>query len=173
NAGEKFVKAGIESNFPGRKVTIGRSAVLTQQLGDRAPCHYCGECSRGCSTGSYFSSQSSTLPAARATGRMTLRPHSLAHSLIFDEGQNRVTGVRFVDTTTGDVHEVFARVVFLCASALGSTRLLLNSKTPQHPDGLGGNSGALGRNLMDHHFRVGARGDIPGLLDRYYQGRRP
>ncbi|HEX6069128.1 MAG TPA: GMC family oxidoreductase [Longimicrobiaceae bacterium] len=173
NAGEKFVKAGIEGRFPGRNVTIGRSAVLTQALGDRAACHYCGECSRGCSTGSYFSSQSSTLPPARATGRLTLRPHSLAHSLIFDEQQDRVTGVRFVDTTTGDLHEVFAKVVFLCASTLGSTRVLLNSKTGRHPNGLGGNSNALGRNLMDHHFRVGARGDIPGLLDRYYQGRRP
>ena len=173
NAGEKFVKEGIERSFPGRNVTIGRSAVLTRPLGNRAACHFCGECSRGCSTGSYFSSQSSTLPAARATGRMTLRPHSLAHSLIFDEERNRVTGVRFVDTTTDDVHEVYARVIFLCASALGSTRLLLNSRTSEHPDGLGGNSGALGRNLMDHHFRVGARGDIPGLLDRYYEGRRP
>src|SRR5690606_18995043 len=112
NAGEKFVKAGIERSFPGRNVTIGRSAVLTRQLGNRAPCHYCGECSRGCSTGSYFSSQSSTLPAARATGRMTLRPHSLAHSLIFDGSRNRVTGVRFVDTRTDEVHEVYARVIF-------------------------------------------------------------
>lgn len=173
NAGEKFVKEGIERSFPGRNVTIGRSAVLTQQLGNRAACHYCGECSRGCSTGSYFSSQSSTLPAARATGNLTLRPNSLAHSLIFDEAQHRVTGVRFVDTMSGDLHEVHAQVVFLCASTLGSTRVLLNSRTSQHPNGLGGNSNALGRNLMDHHFRVGARGDIPGLLDRYYQGRRP
>jgi choline dehydrogenase-like flavoprotein len=104
---------------------------------------------------------------------MTLRPNSLAHSLIFDEQQNRVTGVRFVDTTTGDLHEVYAKVIFLCASTLGSTRVLLNSRDSQHPNGLGGNSNALGRFLMDHHFRVGARGDIPGLLDRYYEGRRP
>ena len=175
NAGEKFVKAGIERSFPGRNLTIGRCAVLTQNLGDRAACHFCGECSRGCSTGSYFSSQSMTLPAAQKTGRLTIRPHALAHSLIWDAQQGRVTGVRFVDTSAEgtDVQEVFAPIVFLCASTLGSTRVLLNSKTSDHPNGLGGNSDALGRFLMDHHFRVGARGDIPGLLDRYYQGRRP
>jgi choline dehydrogenase-like flavoprotein len=173
NAGEKFVKAGIERRFPERNVTIGRCAVLTQAVGDRLPCHYCGECSRGCSTGSYFSSLASTLPAARKTGNLTLRPNSLAHSLVYDEGRGRVTGVRFVDTQTGDLHEVPARIVFLCASTLGSTRVLLNSRTANHPNGLGGNSDALGHNLMDHHFRVGARGDVPGLLDHYYQGRRP
>jgi choline dehydrogenase-like flavoprotein len=173
NAGEKLVKRAVESRFPERKVTIGRVAVITQQVGDRAPCHYCGECSRGCSTGSYFSSQSSTLPAARKTEKLTLRPNSLTHSLIYDEGERKVTGVRYVDVESGDTHEVSARVVFLCASTLGSTRVLLNSRTADHPNGLGGNSDALGRNLMDHHFRIGARGDIPGLLDRYYQGRRP
>jgi choline dehydrogenase-like flavoprotein len=173
NAGEKFVKTGVERAFPGRNITSGRVAVLTQAVGDRLPCHYCGECSRGCSTGSYFSSLSSTLPAAEKTGNLTIRPNALAHSLIFDEGTKKVTGVRFVDTETRDVQEVYARVVFLCASTLGSTRVLLNSRTADHPDGLGGNSGALGHNLMDHHFRVGARGDVPGLMEHYYEGRRP
>jgi choline dehydrogenase-like flavoprotein len=173
NAGEKFMKAGIEGAYPGRRMTIGRVAVLTEPLGDRQPCHFCGECSRGCSTSSYFASQTSTLPAAQLTGRLTLRPHSLVHSLILNEEQNRATGVRFVDTTRGEMHEVYARVIFLCASALGSTRVLLNSRSTEHPNGLGGNSGALGRYLMDHHFRVGARGEIPGLLDRYFAGRRP
>lgn len=173
NAGEKFVKAGIERSFPGRKVTIGRSAVLTRPIGNRAPCHYCGECSRGCSTGSYFSSLSSTLPAAQATGRLTLRANALAHSLLLDENTGRANGVRFVDVTTGDLHEVHARVIFLCASTLGSTRVLLNTRNGDHPRGLGGNSGALGRYLMDHHFRVGAAGEIPGLRDRYFEGRRP
>jgi choline dehydrogenase-like flavoprotein len=173
NAGEKFVKAGVERAFPGRNVTSGRVAVLTQAIGERLPCHYCGECSRGCSTGSYFSSLSSTLPAAFKTGKLTLRANSLAHSLIFDAQQKKVTGVRFVDTETSEVHEVYAPIVFLCGSTLGSTRVLLNSRTPDHPNGLGGNSNALGHNLMDHHFRVGARGDVPGLLDRYYEGRRP
>jgi choline dehydrogenase-like flavoprotein len=148
-------------------------AVLTEQIGNRLPCHYCGPCARGCSTGSYFSSQASTLPAAAATGLMTLRPHSLAHSIIYDEARGRAAGVRFVDTQTDEMHEVRARIVFLCASALGSTQVLLNSRSANHPHGLGGNSDALGRYLMDHHFRVGANGEIPGLLDRYWQGNRP
>lgn len=173
NAGEKWVKARLERAYPDRVLTIGRVAVLTERIGDRLPCHYCGPCFRGCSTGSYFSSLSSTLPAARRTGRLTLRPHSLAHSVIYDEALDRATGVRFVDTETGDTHEVYARLIFLCASTLASTRILLNSKSRRHPNGLGGNSNALGRYLMDHHMRQGARGEIPGLLDRYYQGDRP
>lgn len=173
NAGEKWVKAGLERAYPDRVLTIGRVAVLTEPLGDRLPCHYCGPCFRGCSTGSYFSSLSSTLPAAQRTGRLTLRPHSLVHSVIYDQARDRATGVRFVDTQTGEMHEVFARVIFLCASTLGSTRILLNSRSSRYPDGLGGGSNALGRYLMDHHMRQGARGEIPGLLDRYYQGDRP
>ncbi|MGH7663792.1 MAG: GMC oxidoreductase [Gemmatimonadaceae bacterium] len=173
NAGENFVKAGIEQNFPGRNLTIGRTAVLTRAIGERQPCHYCGPCFRGCSTGSYFSSQSSTLPAARRTGKLTLRPHSLAHSVLYDEGRDRATGVRFVDTETGETHEVRARVIFLCASTLGTTRLILNSRSPRFPDGLGNSSGVVGHYLMDHHFIVGAAGDVPGLLDRYYEGNRP
>ena len=173
NAGEKWLQARVAENYSDRKMIHGRFAVLTQPIGDRLPCHYCGPCERGCSTGSYFSSLSSTLPAARATGKMTLRPNSLAHSVILDEASGRATGVRFVDTETGDVHEARARIVFLCASALGTTRLLLNSRTPGHPNGLGGNSGVLGKYLMDNHMRIGASGRVPGLLDRYYQGKRP
>lgn len=173
NAGEKFVKTGIERKYPGRHVTIGRAAVLTQAIGDRQPCHYCGPCFRGCSTGSYFSSQSSTLPAARKTGKLTLRPHSLAHSVVYDEAKDRATGVRFVDTQTGEMHEVNARVIFLCASTLGTTRVLLNSKSPRFSEGLGNSSGVVGHYLMDHHFIVGAGGKVPGLLDRYYEGNRP
>jgi choline dehydrogenase-like flavoprotein len=173
NAGEKWVKARLKRAYPDRVLTIGRTAVLTQPIGDRLPCHYCGPCARGCSTGSYFSSQASTLPAARKTGRLTLRPHSLAHSVIYDEEKNRATAVRYIDTQTGELHEVFARVIFLCASTLGSTRVLLNSRSPRHPNGLGGGSGALGHYLTDQHIRQGASGTIPGLLDRYYQGDRP
>lgn len=173
NAGEKWVKAGLARTHPDRVLTIGRVAVLTEPIGDRLPCHYCGPCYRGCSTGSYFSSLSSTLPAARATGKLTLRPNSVVHSVIYDEAQDRATGVRYVDTESGEMHEVHARVIFLCASTLASTRILLNSISRRHPNGLGGNSNALGRYLMDHHMRQGARGEIPGLLDRYYQGNRP
>ena len=144
NAGEKFVKAGLERAYPDRILAHGRFAVLTEPIGDRLPCHFCGPCERGCSTGSYFSSQASTLPAAQRTGNLTLRPHSLAHSVIYDEQRDRASGVRFIDTQTGEVHEVFARVIFLCASALASTRLLLHSKSPRHPNGLG----AFGRMTM-------------------------
>ncbi len=173
NAGEKFVKAGVEHAFPGRHVTIGRVAILTQPLNGRLPCHYCGPCERGCSTGSYFSSQSSTLPAAQATGRLTVLPNTIVHSVLYDGAKNRVTGVRVVDTITKTTREYQARVVFLCASTLATTRLLLNSASARFPTGLANTSGVLGRYLMDHHFLAGARGDIDGLLDHYYQGNRP
>lgn len=173
NAGEKVIKSGLEAKFPDRHLTIGRVAILTEAVGNRAPCHYCGPCERGCSTGSYFSSQASTLPAAAATQRMTLRPNSIVQSLLFDEQTGRATGVRYFDTGTGEAHEVYARLVFLCAGTLNSTRILLNSKTARSPGGLGSSSDALGRYLMDHHFQVGAGGEIEGLLDRYYQGNRP
>jgi choline dehydrogenase-like flavoprotein len=173
NAGEKLVKAGIERAFPDRHVTIGRVAILTQPLHGRLPCHYCGPCERGCSTGSYFSSQSSTLPAAQATGRLTILPNSIVHSVLYDGDKNRVTGVRVVDTNTKATREYYARVVFVCGSALGTARVLLNSTSSRFPTGLANSSGVLGHYLMDHHFVVGARGRIDGLLDRYYQGNRP
>ena len=173
NAAEKVFKQGVEEAFSDRRVTIGRTAVLTVPHNGRGMCHYCGPCSRGCSVGAYFSSQSSTLPAARATGNLTLRPHSLVHSVIYDAEHGKASGVRFIDTQTKEMHEVYGRIVILCGSALGSTQVLLNSKSPQFPNGLGNGSGALGRYLMDHHFRVGASGEMPGLEDRYYQGRRP
>ena len=173
NAGEKFVKRGIEHHFPDRHVTIGRVAILTRNLNGRAACHYCGPCERGCSTGSYFSTQASTLPAARATGRLTLVPDAVVHSLIYDEKRNRVTGVRVIDAVTKEEREYHARLVFLNASTINSTRILLNSKSPSFPDGLANSSGVVGKFLMDHHFVVGAHGDIDGLHDRYYEGNRP
>jgi choline dehydrogenase-like flavoprotein len=175
NAGEKFVKRGLEQKFPERHLTIGRVAILTENMPQhgRAACHYCGPCPRGCSTGSYFASQSSTFPAAQKTGKFTLVPNAAVHSLIYDEAKNRVTGVRVVDTETKQTREYYARLVFLNASTLGSTRILLNTKSARFPNGLANSSDALGRYLMDHHFQLGARGEIPGLADRYYQGNRP
>lgn len=111
NAGERWVKMGIEGAFPGRHVTIGRCAVLTRAIGDRQPCHFCGPCYRGCSTGSYFSSQSSTLPAAQKTGKLTLRPHSLTQSILYDESRNRAIGVRFFDLSSA--HRVVCRVFWI------------------------------------------------------------
>jgi choline dehydrogenase-like flavoprotein len=173
NAGEKHVKAGIEKHFKGRHMTIGRVAILTQDHKGRAACHYCGPCERGCSTGSYFSTQASTLPAAMATGKLTVLPDSIVHSLVYDPKSHRVSGVRVIDTNTKAAREYKAKVVFLCASTLGSTRILLNSKSSTFPNGIANSSGVVGHYLMDHHFRAGASGRIEGLADHYYQGNRP
>lgn len=170
---EKHVKQAIADTYDGRPMTIGRAAILTQPHEGRAGCHYCGPCDRGCSAGAYFCSLSSTLPAAQATGRLTVRPDSIVHSLVYDETTDRVTGVRVVDRETKEAHEFKARVVFLCASTLGTAQILLNSKTPRFPDGLGNQSGLVGKGIMDHHFKCGATGDIPGFEDRYTYGNRP
>jgi len=173
NVVERDLRRRIESLYPERHLTIARCAVLTEPLPGRLPCHYCGPCWRGCSTGSYFSSQSSTLPAALATGNLTLRPMSVVHSVIYDEQRDRATGVRVVDAETKEMLEFNARIVFLCGSTLGSTHVLLNSRTPRFPGGLGSSGDALGHQLMDHHFHVGASGEVVGFEDRYYYGNRP
>lgn len=173
NVVEKNLREHIVKNFPERILTIGRVAILTEALHGRAACHYCGPCIRGCSTGSYFSSQASTLPAAVATGNLTLRPQSVVQSLIYDEATGKVSGVRVIDAETMEALEFKANVVFLCASALGSTQILLNSKSNRFPNGLANSSGELGHNLMDHHFKVGARAQVEGFEDRYYYGNRP
>lgn len=173
NAGEKWVKERLEAAFPDRRMTIGRAAILTQAHNGRGACHYCGPCDRGCSVGAYFCSLSSTLPAAMETGRLTIRTNSIVHSLIHDRNRNAASGVRVIDAETREDLEFRGRVVFLCASALASTQILMMSTSPSFPDGLGNSSGALGHYVMDHHFKLGAWGRIPGLEDRYYHGRRP
>jgi choline dehydrogenase-like flavoprotein len=171
---ELGVKDAIAKHFPGeRLMTIGRAAILTRAHRGRAACHYCGPCQRGCITRSYFSSLNATLPAAQATGKLTLRPHSVVHSLIFDSKTRRVAGVRVIDGRTRQALEFRGRVIFLCASALESTRILLHSTTPEFPDGLANSSGELGRNLMDHVMGGGASGRILGNEDRVQLGRRP
>jgi choline dehydrogenase-like flavoprotein len=171
---EVVVKDAIARNFAGeRLMTIGRAAILTKSHRGRAACHYCGPCARGCITRSYFSSLNSTLPAARATGKLTLRPHSVVHSLIFDSKSRKVAGVRVIDGQTKQALEFHGRIIFLCASTLESTRILLNSATPEFPNGLANSSGELGHNLMDHVMGAGATGEIPGNEDRIPLGRRP
>ncbi|HSM06860.1 MAG TPA: GMC family oxidoreductase, partial [Longimicrobiales bacterium] len=157
-AAEEMVKAGIESAFPERRMTIGRTAVLTRPHNGRSACHYCGPCSRGCSVGAYFCSLSSTLPAALETGRLTIRTHSIVREVMYDAQRDVATGVRVLDAETGDDLEFRSRMVFLCASAFGSTQILMMSRSPRFPEGMGAASGALGRNIMDHHFMVGASG---------------
>jgi choline dehydrogenase-like flavoprotein len=174
NCAETLVRDAMAQSFnDGRMMTIGRAAVLTQAHRGRAACHYCGPCHRGCITRSYFSSVNSTLPAAEKTGRMTLRPHSVVHSLIFDAKTRRVSGVRVIDGQTKQAIEFRARVIFLCASTLESTRILLNSATPEFPNGLANSSGELGHNLMDHVMGGGAEGAIPGHEDKVEKGNRP
>jgi choline dehydrogenase-like flavoprotein len=173
NCAEEVVRDAIAAKFPDRRLTIGRTAILTQPHKGRMACHYCGPCSRGCSTRSYFSSQSSTLPAAEETGKMTMRPFSVVHSLIFDSNTRRITGVRVIDGQTKEALEFHSKIVFLCASTLESARILMNSATTEFPTGLANSSGELGHNLMDHIMHGGASGTIPGHEDRVQIGNRP
>ncbi len=174
NCVERFVRDEVAKHFGGERVlTIGRSAILTQDHQGRAACHYCGPCERGCITRSYFSSLNATLPAAEKTGRMTLRPFSVVHSVSFDSRTRRANGVRVIDAQSRDTVEFRAKVVFLCASSLESVRILLNSSTAEFPKGLANSSGELGHNVMDHVKAGGASGYIPGYEDRLEVGRRP
>lgn len=174
---EKEVRKRIEKNFPGRNMTIGRVANLSEaakaQLGvGRASCQYRNKCSLGCPFGAYFSTQSCTLPPAAKTGRLTLRPDSVVTEITYDENKKRATGVKVTDAVTLQQTEYFAKVIFVCGSSLGSTALLLNSKSNRFPNGFGNDSGELGHNLMDHHFKIGASGVWDGDLDKYTYGRR-
>jgi choline dehydrogenase-like flavoprotein len=159
-----------------RTVTIGRVAHLTAPLPhspQRGTCRFRNLCIRGCPYGAYFSSNSSTLPAAELTGNMTLRPNSVVYELVYDQARGRASGVRVLDAETGEHLEFSARVIFLCASTFGSTFIMLNSTSPRFPDGFGNDSGELGCNIMDHHLDVGASAMVEGFDDRYYSGRRP
>ena len=173
NCAERSIKNGLESAYPDRTMTIGRSAVLTEQHDGRAPCHYCGPCPRGCSTGSYFSSLSSTLPAAAKTGNLTIQCDSIVHRLDFDPQTERASGVRVIDRNTGKERAYRSKIVFVCASTLGTGQILLNSTSPRFPDGLANSSGALGHYIMDHHFAAGGYGTFEGHPDDFYYGHRP
>ncbi|PYX00501.1 MAG: GMC family oxidoreductase [Acidobacteria bacterium] len=174
NCAETVVRDAIAKSFGGERVlTIGRAAVLTKSHLGRAPCHYCGPCERGCITRSYFSSVNATLPAAEKTGRMRLRPHSIVHSVSFDPRTRKATGVRVIDGETGATLQFRGKVIFLCASALESVRILFNSATSEFSNGLANSSGELGRNLMDHVKGGGATAIIPGNENRVTIGRRP
>lgn len=170
---EKHLKQSIKKHFPERLLTIGRTTNITQRHNNRGPCLNRNRCNRGCPFGAYFSSNSSTLPAAAATGNMTLRPYSLASEILFDNDTQRATGVRVVDTITHEVRDYFAKIIFVNGSTLATTQLLLNSRSERFPNGLGNDSGELGHNLMDHHHRVGATAISDLFADQYYYGRRP
>ncbi len=173
NCVEKDVKKRIEAHYNNtRKMIMGRVANLTQPHNGRGSCQYRNLCNRGCPFGAYFSTQSSTLPAAMATGNLTLRPFSIVNSIIYDRQKNKATGVRVIDAETNQTMEFFARIIFVNGSTLGSTFVLLNSTSDTFPDGLGNSSGQLGHSLMDHHFKCGAQGTAVGYEDKYFYGRR-
>ncbi len=173
NCVEQDVKTSIEQNFPDRVMTIGRVAHLTVPHNGRGQCQTRNKCGSGCPYSAYFSANSVTLPAANATGNMTIRPWSIAHSLIYDEQQGKATGVKVIDAPSGEMVEFYAKIIFVNASTLSTTRILLNSTSSRFPNGLGNDSGELGHNLMDHTCRIGALGTFEGHEDKYYKGRRP
>lgn len=177
NCVEQHLQAKIEENFDDDRVlTIGRTAHITEGTKEgmgRSTCQFRNRCMRGCPFGAYFSSNSSTLPTAAATGNMTLRPNSIVHEVIYDDVTKKATGVRVIDAETKETHVYKAKVIFLCASAIASASILLQSKSERFPNGLGNDSGELGHNIMDHHFHVGASAKVDGFEDKYVKGRRP
>lgn len=176
NCVEEDLKGLIKDKFKDRVLTVGRVAHITEGTKPgmgRSTCQYRDRCKRGCPFGAYFSSNSSTLPTAAATGNMTLRPNSIVSEVIYDEKLGKATGVKVIDTETSETFEIKAKIIFLCASTMASTSILLQSKSERFPNGLGNDSGELGHNIMDHHFKVGARGKALGYEDKYYKGRRP
>lgn len=175
NCVEQFFREKMAEKFD-RVITIGRVAHLTAALPhdpSRGICQSRNLCDRGCPYGAYFSSNASTLPAAAKTGNLTFRPYSIVHSIIYDEKKGKAVGVRVLDPESKQEIEFFAKVIFLNASTLGSTQILLNSTSSRFPNGLGNGSDQLGRNLMDHQYRAGADAKVEGFDDKYYIGRRP
>lgn len=173
---EKDVAARIKAHYKGgRHLFIGRSANITESRPEqkRTNCQYRNLCWRGCPYGAYFSTQAATLPAARATGNLTLRPFSIVTKLIYDKNTKKATGVEVLDAETNQTYEYKAKIIFVNASTFNSTWILMNTATDIWPGGLGSSSGELGNNVMDHHFRVSTDGDIDGFEDKYFYGRRP
>jgi choline dehydrogenase-like flavoprotein len=173
NCVEEMIAGRIARQFEHRRLISGRCANLTRALPGRVPCQYRNACWLGCPTGSYFSTQASTLPAAQATGKLTLKTFAIVTEVVYDRNRKRATGVRVMDAVTNATTEYSARVVFLCASALNTTWLLMRSATDVWPGGLGSSCGELGHNLMDHHFRCGADGFVGDHQDKTVYGRRP
>ncbi len=173
NCVEEHLQSQLRDKFKDRLLTIGRVANLTRGFKERGPCQFRNLCSRGCPFGGYFSSNSSTLPAAMATGNLTIRPFSVVSEVLYDKEKQRAKGVAVIDAETKETTEFYARIVFLNASTIGTASILLQSASPEFKHGMGNNYDLVGRHLMDHHFKVGAMGRIDGWNDVYYKGRRP
>jgi choline dehydrogenase-like flavoprotein len=165
---ERALKKAVEGHWKERKVIMGRVAMLTRNHNGRAACHYCGHCERGCSTYSMFNTPGSTLPAALRTKRLTLRTNAVVSHLLIDPNTAKARGVAYVDQVTKRTYEAHAKVVVLCASTIESTRILLNSTTRQHPNGVGGSSDVLGRYLMDHTYSISVTGTVPDTASTGY-----
>jgi choline dehydrogenase-like flavoprotein len=172
NCVEKDVAARLKTHFKSRDMIIGRTANLTVAHEGRTNCQYRNKCALGCPFGAYFSTQSSTLPAAQKTGNLTLRPWSIVTKILYDKNKKKATGVEVLDGETNKTYTYNAKIIFLNASTLNSAWVLMNSATDIWPDGLGSSSGELGHNIMDHHLGVGASGHVEGYEDKYYFGRR-
>jgi choline dehydrogenase-like flavoprotein len=175
NIVEQTVAERIKQHYNNKRtLIIGRTANLTGTIPGRASaCQYRNICSNGCPFGAYFSTQSSTLPAANATGNLTLRTFSIVTEVIYDKDTKKAKGVRVVDARTNEAIEYFSKIVFLCASTFNSAWIMMNSAKDIWPEGLGSSSGELGHNVMDHHLKIGASGDMEGFEDKYYYGFRP
>jgi choline dehydrogenase-like flavoprotein len=179
NTVEKYFKEKIETKYTDRRVIMGRTANLTKPVQGRGLCLARDLCHRGCPYGAYFSTNSSTIPAAYATGNLTVRPHSLVNKIIYDEqkqsavSRGKATGVEIIDTETKQTEEFYAKLIFLNASTVATTFILLNSVSSRFPNGLGNGSDQVGRNLMDHHKGVSITAAVDGFEDMYYSGRRP
>ncbi|HEV7331291.1 MAG TPA: GMC family oxidoreductase [Flavisolibacter sp.] len=173
NCVEKHFKEQVEKRFRDRHVIIGRVANLTRPVKGRGQCQARDLCHRGCPYGAYFSTNASTIPAAYATGNLTVRPHTLVNKVLYDEQRQKASGVEIIDTTTKKTETFFAKLIFLNASTVATTAILLNSVSPRFPNGLGNGSDQVGRNLMDHHKGLGISATVDGFEDSYYYGRRP
>ena len=175
NCVEQHFREQVAEQFDGRVVTAGRVANITsdKKYDGRSKCQFRNRCIRGCPFGGYFSSVSSTLPAAERTGNMTLRPNSIVHEVIYDAATGKASGVKVIDRETKESMVFNAKIIFLCASAMASTAILMQSKSERFPNGLGNDSDQLGRNIMDHQLGVGASGKFDGFADKYYKGRKP
>lgn len=175
NIVEQTVAKNIKDHYNNKRtMIIGRTANLTQTIPGRpTPCQFRNICSNGCPFGGYFSTQSSTLPAANATGNLTLRTFSIVTDLIYDKDTKKAKGVRVLDARTNETLEFNSKIVFLCASTFNSTAILMRTATDIWPEGLGSSSGELGHNVMDHHLKLGASGIMEGFDDKYYSGFRP
>ena len=173
NCAERDVADRIKAFYKGqRHMFIGRVANLTQAIPGRTQCQFRNRCWEGCPFGGYFSTQSSTLPAAVATGNLTVRPWSIVTRLLYSKDKHRATGVEILDAETNKTYAFNAKIIFLNASTLNSAWVLMNTATDIWPDGLGSSSGELGHNIMDHHYMLGAQGAVEGFEDKYYYGRR-